>query len=455
MRWPAHRCEAFILCGGDSRRMGYPKEMLRVDGEPLAARLLERLREAFERVSLVTSRPAFLRHCVDAPIHTDSFRKAGPLAGLHAGLRAASSPWGFFLACDMPAVHNDLIRSLLQTALATDRPAVVPRAAGRRQPLCAVYSRALLPEIEHRLRDPGDRSVNSFLDAVQPEIVDVPESASVQFRDLDEPDDLHLLRRLYQDVEPLPVAEHALAGGQRTTDAVAEEWPVAVYVNGARLVTVLCLPTALRELGAGLAAYLGLAQDRTDIRRLEPDYHARRVEMELDASDDDIRRATMLLVTSTCGANVYGAQAPSYEGTELPAGFRAARSHILECVRAMRSMAPAFSVTGATHQAAFSDGKQIRLLFEDIGRHNALDKVIGRALLTGADLSRGLIVSTGRLSSEMVVKAVRRRVPILASKSAVTTNAIRLAQKHGLTLVGFARGDRLNVYTGKERVRDA
>ena len=117
-------------------------------------------------------------------------------------------------------------------------------------------------------------------------------------------------------------------------------------------------------------------------------------------------------------------------------------------------MGPVFSRSGATHQAAFTDGERVRLFFEDIGRHSAVDKIVGSALLAGMDLSQGALISTGRLSSEMVVKAARQGVGVLASPSAVTTNSVQLARKYGVTLVGFARGGRANVYTLPERVID-
>lgn len=238
----------------------------------------------------------------------------------------------------------------------------------------------------------------------------------------------------------------------RSTDVVAEEWPVAIYVNGAKLVTVLCTPDALQELALGFVAYLSLAKGLDDIRSVAEDRAGKRVLLEMDVDDGQIRRAMQLIVTSTCGANLYGSQLPVMVDDELASAFRVRASHILECVRSLRSMAPVFQATGCTHQAAFSDGEQIRIFFEDIGRHNAVDKIVGRAFMEGRDLSQGFLVTTGRISSEMVLKAVRQRVPVLASRSAPTAHAVRLADKHGLTLVGFARGSRLNVYTFPDRV---
>jgi FdhD protein len=245
-----------------------------------------------------------------------------------------------------------------------------------------------------------------------------------------------------------------MGGVPSETDVVAEEWPVAVFANGTRLATVMCLPTAIRELALGFMSYLGLARTSEDVRSLDVDYRGRRVLIELDVEERRIRNAIQLLVTSTCGANVYGRDLGELGSVADPSGFRVARSHIIELIKALRGMAPVFGVTGSTHQAAATDGRRVRYFFEDVGRHNAIDKIVGSAMLAGETLDTCALVTTGRLNSEMAVKAIRAGAPVLASRSAVTTNAVRLAENHGLTLVGFARGGRVNVYTCPERVTD-
>ena len=105
------------------------------------------------------------------------------------------------------------------------------------------------------------------------------------------------------------------------------------------------------------------------------------------------------------------------------------------------------------HACALAGPDEGILLFaEDFGRHNAFDKIMGRAILDGIDVGHKFILTTGRISAEIVSKAVACRVPMLVSRSAVTALGVRLAQRFGVTLVGFLRGRRLNVYTGYERV---
>jgi len=446
--------EGVLLCGAGGRGLGFPVEMLRVDGAPLAVRMVERLRQVFARVSVVSDRPAFLQYCLDVPIRPYEFEEGGALAGLQSALKQAALGRCFILGCDMPLVHTGIVRQIAARAAQSGRLAVIASAAGKRQPLCGVYDVRLVPLLETALSRQDGTSLDGFLNLVELETVDIGPSEAPCFRRIDAPQDIRILGEVFADVEPLPVSTVAVRSRRLSSDAVMEEWAVAVHVNTLKLVTVMCLPNALRELAVGFAAYLGLVRDCDSIRALQVDYEARRAMLELPVADDEIRRAAMLLVTSTCGANVYGAELPAITEQE-PGELRVTRTHILECIRALRPMGPVFSATGGTHNAAFSDGTGVQLFFEDIGRHNAVDKVIGRAILDGRPLSRGLLVSTGRLSSEMVVKALRQKVPVLAAPSAVTTNAIQMAQARGLTLVGFARGGRVNVYAGADRVEDA
>ena len=448
--------EAVLLCGGGSRRLGFPKEMLRVDGAPLAVKMAARLSELFDKVTVVTNRPAYLQWTLDVPVIEDEFPGAGPLAGIHAGLKGAASERCFFLAVDMPLAHNALIREFIARAAAGDAP-VVARADGVEQPLFGLYPRAVLGELERTLSDGAAPSARSFLARTGAQFIDFTGDDARALRDIDAPADLPLLREVFKDVEPLPVArvEMTRVGGEPAAgDVIAQEWPLGVHINGRKLATIMCLPTAARELVLGFTRYLGLVDDLSPVRSVAVDYPARRADLDIDTTDRRIDNAVELLVTSTCGANIYGNALPRLDRIEGSTDVRISRTHILECIKNLRAMAPVFEKTGCTHQAAFSDGRRVRYFFEDVGRHNAIDKITGAAMIDGADLSRGALITTGRLNSEMVIKALRARVPVLASRGAATSNAVTLAASYGLTLAGFARGGRVNAYTVSRRIAD-
>ena len=133
--------------------------------------------------------------------------------------------------------------------------------------------------------------------------------------------------------------------------------------------------------------------------------------------------------------------------------FRLKPQTILKALTELNSHAFVFRRTGGTHASALLDEEGKLLEFsEDIGRHNAIDKVIGKAALDGIEFTRTLLASTGRLTSEMVIKAASARIPAIVSMAAPTDKGIKMAEITGLTLIGFARGKRFNVYTYPERI---
>ena len=135
------------------------------------------------------------------------------------------------------------------------------------------------------------------------------------------------------------------------------------------------------------------------------------------------------------------------------AGYKRS-STLLELTREFQKRMDLWKRTGGVHACAVADGQRPIILCEDVGRHNAFDKVIGRAFLEGIDTADKLMLTTGRLSAEMVSKAVVARLALVVGRGAVTALAIDLARRFGITLVGFARASRFNVYTGFQRVVD-
>ena len=133
--------------------------------------------------------------------------------------------------------------------------------------------------------------------------------------------------------------------------------------------------------------------------------------------------------------------------------FRLSRQNVFEAVKLLDSEASIFRRTGGTHASALLDeGGKVLAFSEDIGRHNAVDKVVGKSALEGASFARTLLASTGRITFEMVVKAATVGIPVIVSISAPTDKAVRAAGMLGLTLIGFARARRFNIYTCPERI---
>lgn len=447
--------EAFLLCGGESERLGFPKEMLRVEGEPLAARLVDRLRRVFADVAVVTNRPSYLAHWMDVPIYEDRYPGRGPMAGIHSALCETRGEAAFFLACDMPLVTVPMMQKLVKEARRSGAAATAFRTEGGVEPMCGMYRRDLMAEMERRLKTDANLSPWNLAREVGACFVPADEEEARRLRDLDLPGDIRLLREAFREVEPLPVRRRSVTrfgGSKEREDLLVLERAVALHVNRSHLVTLDCLPGSLRELAVGLCVGSGLAEAPDQIESVEADYRQNRIDVVLNGGPADPARTLRRHLASGCGAQL-GAELGGLRGVEnRRPGFRVDANHILRVLAELRGMAPVFGRTGATHQAAFSDGQGVRYFAEDVGRHNAVDKVVGGCLLRGVDLSRGVLVVTGRLNTQIVTKILRCGVPVLASRSASTARAARRAGRHGLTLIGFARGKRMNIYTHPERV---
>lgn len=442
---------AVLLGGGDSRRMGFPKEMIRVDGEPLAVKQVRKLQEIFPSVAVSSNHPGYLDYLLDCPIWEDELEDAGPLAGVLTGLQKAETDWVFFLSCDLPAIPVSVVQRVADRAAETETDTV---AVYGENFVCAAHHRSLISDLEVFL-DEGGRSVLKFMDGREFEKLSFPQVEDWSFRDVDGPEDLWILERVFEEVEPLPVKTVPMQRVGREgngTDQVVVERPLAVRVNGVKIATVMSIPNAGRELATGLVSYLGLIDGADDLKSLEVDYESGNVSLQVKADDDRVANAVQFLVTSTCGGNIYGAELEGLEEAGRGESWTVCSNHLLECLRSLRSRSPIFERTGGTHQVAFTDGEGIRYFYEDVGRHNALDKVVGKAILDGYSPGNGALLCTGRISTEMVFKALRQGVPVIASKAAVTSHGLKLAEKYGLTVAGFARGGRINIYNAGWRI---
>jgi FdhD protein len=159
------------------------------------------------------------------------------------------------------------------------------------------------------------------------------------------------------------------------------------------------------------------------------------------------------LITSGCGrgASFYSA-ADAKNQARVESQIVISAPQVFALVKEFQHRSQVYKATGGVHSAALCDTKNIILFSEDIGRHNAIDKIFGECMLTDLPTEDRLIITSGRISSEILFKVAKRNIPILISKSAPTNLGVKLAADFGITLIGFARGKRMNVYTDSWRV---
>jgi FdhD protein len=253
-------------------------------------------------------------------------------------------------------------------------------------------------------------------------------------------------------------------------ERVALEEPLEIVVNGQSIAVLMRLPGQEKELAAGFCITEGYVRAVTDILLIHhcgsglpaPGEESRDMEsrnrVTLRVTSGGFappdRPDVVRLIRSGCGAA--DVTALSEELPRVNHDVRASATVLLGLGRAMRDQQDVHRSVGGTHAAVLFDtaGRAITLA-EDIGRHNAMDKAIGYCLLRGIPLHDKVLLTSGRASYEMASKAVRVGIPIVASVSAPTSLAVQLAEDRGLTLIGYLRGGRMNVYTHPERIANA
>ena len=236
-----------------------------------------------------------------------------------------------------------------------------------------------------------------------------------------------------------------------TEDVVAVEEPLEIRIGGTPVAITMRTPGHDEELAVGFALSEGL---RPVGARLPDDLAANTVELDAPGFDP-ARLVRSFYTSSSCGVCGKGAlEAVAVEAPRVESDLRLPAALLASLPDRLRESQPAFAATGGLHATGLFDGRgELLCLREDVGRHNAMDKVIGWAFGGGLlPLSRSVLCVSGRLSFELVQKAAVAGCPLLVAVGAPSSLAVRLAQDRGVTLCGFVRGGRLNIYTEPWRV---
>jgi FdhD protein len=227
---------------------------------------------------------------------------------------------------------------------------------------------------------------------------------------------------------------------------------IQINESGPRL-AMLCLPQNLEALAVGFLRAEGLLRRREDLTSVQASLDERKVFIRGDFDQQAMDRLEHRWTWGVgCGGGGTSRDLDKPAYAAVGEGLVLGEGRLIELVSEFQTRLDLWKQTGGVHACVLADAGGLGLLAEDVGRHNAFDKVIGLALLAGVELGDKLLICTGRLSAELVSKAVACGLPFLATRGAVTALAVDLARRFGLTLVGFVRGRRLNVYSGFQRV---
>ena len=243
---------------------------------------------------------------------------------------------------------------------------------------------------------------------------------------------------------------------KKVTDYVAEEKPLHLFVNNNYWATILCSPANLKEMAVGHLLSEGILKSTAEIDEvnLKEKEATCNVKLKAEINIENRLRLSRLharVVTSACGSG------SPYQYTRKPSKVKsklAVKAEIIfNSVNQLNFKAELFRKTGGVHAAAIykADGSLVALA-EDVGRHNAVDKAIGMAALKQTDFGECFLASSGRLSGDIVFKAAKVGIPIIASLAAALDSGIEMAESANVTLAGFVRGKRINIYNAPERI---
>jgi len=431
---------AAILAGGKSSRMGFDKQLLMEDDRRILETVIETLKQEFTDILIVTAKPQ-LYEGMGVRLCSDLYPGKGPLAGVHAALSYARSQYVYLLACDMPVVNLPFIRHMKQKLQETGMDICASRYNDRMEPFNTFYSRSLLGDVIHRL-ETGNSSLFRFINASRACILDQEDAACFD-KELRMFTNINT-RTEYEkylgstDAEPegcaglvdkLDIVRYI--GGEyiQMRDLMVHETALRLEIPGVMTRTLYCSPSEQKELIVGHLYAQGFIHAPEEIDALE---------LDLDAGFARV----MLKETRQDPPGILPSEGPVFDPQILLANQQK-----------FYDQSTLQKATAGTHRCALCDDSGTYFACIDISRHNALDKLTGKALLEGVSLQDKYILTSGRIPMDMIQKAAAIGVPMIVSRSTPTIAAVETAREANITLLGFSRENRFNIYSAPYRLK--
>jgi len=238
-------------------------------------------------------------------------------------------------------------------------------------------------------------------------------------------------------------------------DSIIREYALTIFLNNQELVTLICSPSELKNLVLGYLVSEELVKNQEEIKNMVLEEKKGLIWVETTNEINLFKgHLPKRIITSGCagGVTLYALDGTAEQYKEVSSEVKTSPAEVLSLVSQVHQQAQIYRATGGTHCAALCESKNILVFSEDIGRHNAIDKVFGKALVEDFFTADKIIITSGRVSSEILLKVAKRNIPVIASISAPTHQSVKLAHKMKITLIGFARGKRMNIYTHDWRI---
>ena len=439
--------------------MGVDKTLLPFDGEPLVRRVAESAARVCSHVIVVTNRPEAMADAglgASVRVLADEVAYQGPLGGLATALKEAPDDWVLALAADMPWLEPAVVRALWDAR--DGAQVVMPASEKGPEPLLALYHRDCLPEVRRVLAS-GRRRLIAIMPALKTVEVSLETLERVDpglrsLRNVNTPDEL-LEVRDSADVQETSASPRVsvIEVGTRRPRGMPSERPITVFLNDEEIATMQASPEDLADLGVGFLRSEGFLTDRDAFQGVDVDHKRGLVYVRSEEQPPDDVSERKRYVTSGCGKGITFASVGHARGIAIVESDMTIDSEsIYALMGELARSAAAYRDTGGMHACGLAVDGTLAIVREDVGRHNAVDKVMGRSWIDRICTRGGVLLTTGRISYEMAVKAAKAQTPVVVSRTAVTDLAAEVAERAGISLVGYARGGKLVVYTNPRRI---
>jgi FdhD protein len=241
--------------------------------------------------------------------------------------------------------------------------------------------------------------------------------------------------------------------GAPVETAVTVERPLTLYLNGQEIVTMMTILDRPADLALGYLLNQGMLKREDQVSAVDYDDDLQVVVVRTEARTDFEQKLKKKTLTSGCAqGTAFGDLMEDFAEAKLPADARLRTSELYRLLHRINTLPSLYLEAGAIHGCALCRGDQPLVYMEDVGRHNAVDKIAGWMFSEREEGGDKLFYTTGRLTSEMVIKTVRMGIPILVSRSGFTAWGVELAREVGLTLIGRCKGKRFVALAGEERI---
>ena len=388
-----------LLAGGKSARMGKNKAELLYEGKTFLEHMLDKAQQLGIEKFYISG---YESPRADVQTIWDHYTDRGPLGGLHASMKAMDTPYCLVLPVDAPKLPQHILEALLlRHEERTNEKVLIWEHGVRQEPLIAIYPVAMADTIEELIREhsaPVFRALSVWgydryrMEMEEEQIINVNTPEAYK-------------RLLGQESEIVMEKEtiqlQRISAGEiiDTKDEVALEHQLTIYLHNGSQINVACTPTHMEELVLGRRYLLDdLMQKEYPVQSKE----------NLDSVEINMLFSIMEAMFENPG--------------------------------------DLFQTTGCAHSCTLVTDGKIQCAIEDIGRHNALDKVIGYALKNGISISKSIVFTSGRISQDYLQKVIKAGFRIVVSRAAVTAGAVALARRENITILGFMRKNAGNIY---------